>query len=161
MNNKKPSYSKHTYPVCGYIPKNIKKEMRDATLSSTIDKLERGFRICSNAKTIEEINEKNTIIQEKCEGTEQCMSITGKCPSNTKPMSFFHTHPKTRLTYPSIGDKIHTDVHGYKFLCIGGGNQVRCMPSDVPYISPGPTSIELQLFIHKWKDEVRDCIINV
>lgn len=62
MNNKKPSYSKPLYPVCDYIPKNIIKEMKDATLASNEDKLERGFRICSNAKTIEDMNDKNTIM---------------------------------------------------------------------------------------------------
>lgn len=165
MNNNK---HQNLYPVCGYIPENIIKEMKEATLASNEDKLERGFRICSKTKIIEEMNDKNTMIQEKCEGTERCMSISGKCPSNTKPMSFFHTHPKTRLTYPSIADKIHTDVHGYKFLCIGGIDHtkttkavIRCMPSDVPFISPGPTPVELQRFFQKWKEDVKDCIIDV
>lgn len=162
MNNNKPPFSRNLFPACDYIPKNIIKEMKDATLASAEDKLERGFRICSSTGTIEGMNGKNTIIQEKCEGTERCMSITGKCPSNTRPMSFFHTHPKTRLTYPSVADKIHTDVHGYKFLCIGGANHhIRCMPSDVPFISPGPTAVELRKFFQKWKEEVKDCIIDV
>lgn len=160
MKGKKSPSNRHLYPVCNYIPDDIIKEMKNATFLSDKDKLERGFRICSSTKKIEDMNDKNTKIQEKCEGTEQCMSITGKCPPNTEPMSFFHTHPKTRLTYPSIGDKIHTDVHHYKFLCIGGGSHIRCMPSNVPYISPGPTSIELQKFMQKWKENITDCIIH-
>lgn len=62
MNNKKPPYSKTLYPVCDHIPKNIIKEMKGVTLASNEDKLERGFRICSSTKTIEEMNDKNTIM---------------------------------------------------------------------------------------------------
>jgi len=62
MNNKKLLYSKSLYPVCDYIPEDIIKEMKDATLASNEDKLERGFRICSSTKTIEEMNNKNTIM---------------------------------------------------------------------------------------------------
>lgn len=49
----KPPYSKALYPVCNYVPTHIIKEMKDATLVSNEDKLERGFRICSSTKTIE------------------------------------------------------------------------------------------------------------
>jgi len=159
MNNKKSQY-----PVCKHLPEIIIKEMKDDTLASLKDRLERGFRICSKTEQLEKMDNKNTVMLEKCIGTENCMSMIGECPPNMKKMAFFHTHPKTYLAYPSLGDIIHTDVHGYKFLCIGGKEDnkpiVRCMSSDVPVITPQTHKIELDRFIRKWKEEVEDCIIK-
>ena len=165
MNDKKPLYSRLIYPVCKYMSKDIIKEMKDETLASTKDRLERGFRICSSTEQLEKIDNKNTVMSEKCIGTESCMSMVGECPPSMKPIAFFHTHPKTHLAYPSLGDIIHTDIHDYKFLCIGGKEDnrciVRCMPPDVPVITPQTHKIELDRFIRKWKEEVKDCIINI
>ena len=119
MNDKKP-YSKPIYPICKHIPKDIIEEMKDETLASSKDGLERGFRICSSIEQLEKMDDKNTVMSEKCIGTESCMSMVGECPPDMKPAAFFHTYPKTHLAYPSLGDIIHTNVHGYKFLCIGG-----------------------------------------
>ena len=165
MNEKKSPYVKSIYSVCKHIPKDIKKEMKDETLASSKDGLERGFRMCSNTEQLEKMDDKNTVMSERCIGTERCMSMIGECPSDMKPTAFFHTHPKTYLAYPSLGDIIHTGVHSYKFLCIGGKEKnkpiIRCMPPDVPVITPQTHKIELDRFIRKWKEEVIDCIINV
>lgn len=159
MNNKKPQY-----PVCKYLPENIIKEMKDDIITSLNDGLERGFRICSSTEQLEKIDNKNTIMLKKCVGTDGCMSMVGECPQDMKKMAFFHTHPKTYLAYPSLGDIMHTDVHDYIFLCIGGKEDnkpiVRCMPPDVPVITPQTQRIELDRFIRKWNEEVEDCIIK-
>ena len=147
------------------MPKDIIKEMKDETLASSKDGLEHGFRICSSTEQLEKLNDKNTIISEKCICTERCMSMVGECPPDMKPTAFFHTHPKTHLAYPSLGDIMHTDIHDYKFLCIGGKEDnkpiVRCMSPDVPVITPQTRKIELDRFIRKWKEEVKDCIIGI
>lgn len=160
MNNKKSQY-----PACKYLPENIIQEMKDATMASLKDRLERGFRMCSNTEQLEKMDDKNTVMLERCVGTESCMSIVGECPQDMRKVSFFHTHPKTYLAYPSLGDIIHAEVHNYKFLCIGGKEDnkpiVRCMPQDVPVITPQTHKIELDRFIRKWKEEVEDCKLNI
>lgn len=156
-------YKKPQYPVCKYLPEEIKKEMKADTLVSFKDRLERGFRMCSSTEQFEKMDNKNTIMLEKCTGTESCMSITGDCPPGMKKIAYFHTHPKSLLTYPSLVDIMHSEVHDYKFLCIGGKEDnkpiIRCMPPDVPIITPQTQRIELDWFIEKWKQRVNDCII--
>ncbi len=160
MNNKKSQY-----PACRYIPDNIKKGMKDDTLTSLKDRLERGFVICSNTEKLEKMDSRNTLMLEKCEGTESCMSMIGECPQNMKKIAFFHTHPKTYLTYPSLGDMMHAEIYDYKFLCIGGKEDnrpiVRCMPLNVPVITPQTHKIGLDRFIRKWKEEVGDCKLDI
>ena len=156
------------YPVCKYLPINIIDEMKKETQQSKKDKLEHGFTICSSAEYWEDMNNQNTVISEKCIGTNCKISVTKDeirkgCPSDKKDISYFHTHPIRDISLPSFDDIVSMHTLGHKFACIGSKTEIRCFSQNIPATRAFMEipSKEYERFKKSWEKDAEDCVIKI
>lgn len=147
------------YPLCKYLPKDIIDIMSNQIKDTKIDEKERGFLICTNAKIPKNINDKNTMVKEDCIGGICGIEISGKCPGDKPIKGFFHTHP-SGITLPTRDDIEYSMAHNFKFLCIGGDNEIRCMPSKIPLEIIPTSELETEK-LEEFKKKIIDCIIEI
>ncbi len=150
---------KDKYPLCKHLPKHIIGTMSNQIKDSEIDEKERGFLICTGAKNPKNINDKNTIINEECIGGICGIEISGKCPDDKPIKGFFHTHP-SGITLPTRDDIEYSTLKDFKFLCIGGDNEIRCMSSKIPLDIIPTSELETEKF-EEYKKKMIDCIIEI
>jgi hypothetical protein len=162
------SKKKLPHPSCEYLPKNIIEKMKNQTIQSKKDGLEHGFTICSSSEYWGDMNDKNTVASEKCIGTACKISVTKEevkksCPSDTKDLAYFHTHPKRDISLPSFDDIISMHALEHNFACIGSKTEIRCFSQNIPasraYMDI--PSREYDRFKKQWELHAEDCIISL
>lgn len=151
--------NQNKYSICKYLPKDIIYTMSNQTKDTKIDGKERGFLICTGAKNPKNINDKNTIVKGECIGGTCGIEINDKCPDDKPIKGFFHTHP-SGITLPTRDDIEYSTLHDFKFLCIGGDSEIRCMPSKTPLDIIPTSEIETEKF-EEFKKKIVDCIIEI
>ncbi len=160
--------NKRQLSICEHLPSGVVNRMKEEIVQSKKDNVEHGFAICSSAEHVKQMNNENTVQSDRCTG-DDCkitVSIEGikkSCPSNTKDVAFFHTHPKREESFPSFDDVVSMYALGHKFSCIGSRKEIKCFSRDIPAVKSyiEIPSKEYDIFKKQWKKYAEDCTIDV